>query len=101
MVAAPHEQARQIEAMVGVQMRQQHVDRTGVGVPLQRTQHTATEVDYQRRGIRRPKQIARCGRIRTDHTARAAEHGYSHGHYCAMPNSTMEKTSPLWCDQNL
>ena len=45
VVAPPHEQAGQIEAVVGVQMRQQHVHRVGVGVALQRAEHTTTEVE--------------------------------------------------------
>ena len=96
MVAAPDEQPRHVEAMIGVQVRQQHVNRTRIGVPLQRAEHASTEVDHQGRRIRCPQQITRCRRIRANDAPGAAQHGNSHGHYCAMPGSTMEKTSPHW-----
>ena len=85
VIAAPDEQPGQVEAVIGVQMRQQHVDRTRVGVPLQRAEHASTEVDHQWRSVRRPQQITRCRRVRADDAPGAAQHGYSHGHYCAMP----------------
>ena len=52
MVAAPDEQAGQIEAVVGVQMRQQHAHGAGIGVPLQRAEHAAAEVDRPAVGCR-------------------------------------------------
>jgi len=45
MVSAPYEQAGQIKAVVCVQVRQQDVHGVGVGVPLQGTQHAATEIE--------------------------------------------------------
>src|SRR6185295_11213915 len=45
MVSAPYEQAGQIKAVVCVQVRQQNVHGVGVGVPLQGTQHAATEIE--------------------------------------------------------
>ena len=48
MVAPPHEQAGQIQAVVGVQVRQQDLHFAGIGVALQRSQDAAAEVDHQR-----------------------------------------------------
>jgi hypothetical protein len=87
--------------MVGVQMGKQHLHVAGICMPLQRAQHAPAEVENQRRSVRRSEQITRRGRIRTHYAAGAAEDGYSHGHYCAMPNTSLPKTSPHWCDQNL
>ena len=43
--APPDEQAGQIQTVVGVQMRQQDVDLTGVGVALQGPENPTAEVD--------------------------------------------------------
>lgn len=43
--------------MVRMQMRQQHMHRRGIRVPLQRAEHTPAEVDNQRRCVRRSEQI--------------------------------------------
>src|ERR1700739_1378794 len=77
-------------------MRQQHVHRPRIGVPLHRSEYPPTEVDDCRRGVRPPEQISRCRRVRADDAPGAAQDGYSHGHYCAMPDITMEKTWPHW-----
>ena len=95
MVAAPDEQSRQVKAVIGVQVRQQNVDRTRIGVPLQRAEYATTEVDHQGRSIRGPEQITRCRRIRANDAPGAAQHGNSHGHYCAMPSGLVLKTSTL------
>src|SRR5262245_34771105 len=94
MVPTPDVQAGHVQTVVRMQMRQQHLHGAGIRVALQRAEDAAAEVKDQRWGVRRPEQITRRGRIRTDHTTRAAEHGYSHGHYCAMPSSRMSKTLP-------
>ena len=57
MVAPPNEQPGQVEAMVGVQVRQQDVHRVGVGVALQRAEHAASEIDDQRQGVGRGQQV--------------------------------------------
>ena len=80
MVAPPDEQAGKIEAVVGMQVRQQYVHRVGVGVALQRTEHAAAEVDDQWRGVGRGQQIPGRWRIRPDNTAGATEYGDSHAH---------------------
>ena len=80
MVAAPNEKARQIEAMVGVQVRKQDVYRVGIGVALKRAEHTAPEIDDHRRGIGRAQEVPGCWRIRPDNTAGATEYGDSHTH---------------------
>ena len=53
MVTPPNKEARQIEAMVGVQMRKQDVHRVRIGVALKRAEHTAPEIDGKRRGVGR------------------------------------------------
>ncbi|SHT15407.1 Uncharacterised protein [Mycobacteroides abscessus subsp. abscessus] len=59
MIAAPHEQAGQVQAVIGVQVRQQDRDRSRVGKTLQRAQDTATEVDDQRWRIRCRQEVTR------------------------------------------
>jgi hypothetical protein len=71
------------------------VDRPRIGMPLQRAEHASAEVDDQRRSVRCPQQVTRCRRIRADDAPRAAEHGNSHGHYCAMPGVMLLKTSAV------
>jgi len=95
VVAAPDEQPGQIQAVVGVQVRQQHMHRSRVDVPLQGAQHPAAEVDNQRWRVRRLQQVSRCRRVRTHHTPGAAEHGQSHVPYCAMFAAAMTKTPAL------
>ncbi len=56
VVAPPHEQAGQVEAVVGMQVREQHVHRVGIGVTLQRAEHSAPEIDDQRRRVGGGKQ---------------------------------------------
>ena len=80
VVAPPHEQAGQVQTVVGVQVREQHMDRVGVGVTLQRAKHSTPEIDDQRRSVRGGKQVARSWRIRPDNTAGATEYGDSHAH---------------------
>ena len=80
MVAAPDEQPGQVEAMVGVQVRQQDVYRVGVGMTLQRAEHAAAEIDRKRRGVRRAQQVPGRWRIWPDNTAGATEYGDSHAH---------------------
>ena len=80
VIAPPHEQAGQIQAVVGVQMREQDMHGVGVGVALQRAKHSAAEIDDQRRGVRGGEQVARRWRIRPDNTAGATEYGDSHAH---------------------
>ncbi len=93
MVTPPHKKSRQVQTMVRMQMRQQHMHRRGIRVPLQRAEHTPAEVDNQRRCVRRSEQIPRRRRIRPHDATGASEHGYPHGHYCAMPDTTMRNTS--------
>ena len=80
VIAPPHEQAGQVEAVVGVQVREQDMHRVGVGMALQRAQHSAAEIDDQRRRVRCGQQITRRWRIRPDNTAGATEYGDSHAH---------------------
>ena len=80
MVAPPDEQAGQVEAMVGVQVRQQDVHRVRIGVALKRTEHTTPEIDDQRRGVGRGQEVPGRWRIRPDNTAGATEYGDSHAH---------------------
>ncbi len=80
VIAPPHEQAGQVQAVVGMQMREQHMHRVGVGMALQRAEHSAAEVDDQRRRVGRGQQIAGRWRIRPDNTAGATEYGDSHAH---------------------
>ena len=80
MIAPPDEQAGQVEAVVGVQVREQHMHRVGVGVTLQGAKHSTAEIDAQRRGVRGGKEVARSWRIRPDNTAGATEYGDSHVH---------------------
>lgn len=58
VVAPPHEKPGEIEAVIGMQMRQQHVHGVGVGRGSKGSEHTTTEVEYQRWGVRRGDQIS-------------------------------------------
>ena len=66
--------------MVGVQVRQQDMHRVGVGVALQRAEHTAAEIDDQRRRVGCGQEVPGRWRIRPDNTAGATEYGDSHAH---------------------
>jgi hypothetical protein len=80
MVAPPDEQAGKVEAVVGVQVRQQDVHRVGVRMALQRAEYAAAEIDDQRRSVGGGQQIPGRWRIRPDDTAGATEYGDSHSH---------------------
>jgi hypothetical protein len=66
--------------VVGVQVRQQHLDVVGIGVSLQRAEHAAAEVDHQWRGVGRGEEISGRRRIRPGNATGATEHGDSHAH---------------------
>ena len=80
MIAPPNEKPRKVEAMIGMQVREQNVHRVGIGVALKRAEHTAPEIDDQWRGVRRAQEVPGCWRIRPDNTAGATEYGDSHAH---------------------
>ena len=80
MIAPPDEQAGKVEAVVGMQVRKQHMHRVGVRVALQRTQYAAAEIDDEWRGVGRSQQVPGRWRIRPDNTAGATEYGDSHAH---------------------
>ena len=52
VVAPPDEQSRQVQAVIGVQVRQQDVHFAGIRVALQRTEYSAAEIDHQRGRVR-------------------------------------------------
>ncbi len=78
MVTTPDEQAGKVEAMVGVKMRQQNMHRVGVCMALQRTKHSAAEIDDKGGRVGCAQQIPGRWRIRPDNTAGATEYGDSH-----------------------
>jgi hypothetical protein len=80
VVTTPHEQTGKVQAMVGVQMRKQHMHRVGVCMALQRTENSAAEIDNKRRRVGCSQQIPGRWRIRPDNTAGATEYGDSHTH---------------------
>jgi hypothetical protein len=80
VVAPPNEEAGKVEAMIGMQVRQQYVHRVRIRMALQRTEYTTAEVNGQRRGFGRRQQIPGRWRIRPDNTAGATEYGDSHAH---------------------
>jgi hypothetical protein len=45
VVPPPHEQAGQVQAVICVQVREQHMHRVGVGMALQRAEDSTPEVD--------------------------------------------------------
>ena len=94
MVAAPYEESRQIQTVVGVQVGKQYADGAGVGVPLQRAEHAPTEVDGEWRGMRCRHQVTRSRRIWPGDTTGTAQYGDSHAHKLAMPDERVTKTSP-------
>jgi hypothetical protein len=61
VIAPPDEQARQIQQDVGVQMREQDIDGARIGVALQRTQHSAAEVEHHRYRVGLGQQISDAG----------------------------------------
>ena len=74
------QQAGKIEAVVGVQMRQQDVHRVRIGMALQRTEHASAEIEHQRRRVGRGDEVSGRRRIWTDNTAGTTEYGDSHAH---------------------
>ena len=63
-----------------MQMRQQHMHRVGVGVALQCAEHSATEIEDQRRRVGCAQEVPGRWRIGPDNTAGATEYGDSHAH---------------------
>jgi hypothetical protein len=92
MVAAPDEQPGQIQAVVSVQMREKDAHGSGVGVPLQRSKHSATEVDGEWWGVRRGDEVPRSRRIRSGDATGTPQYGDSHAHQLAMPDHRTTKT---------
>jgi hypothetical protein len=80
MVSPPDEQAREVQTMVGVEVRQQNMNSIGIRMTLKCAEYSAAEIDHQRRGVGRTQKIPRRWRIRPDNTAGATEYGDSHAH---------------------
>jgi hypothetical protein len=61
MVAAPHEQTGNIEAVIGVQMRKQNAHVTRIDITLQRPEDAGPEIENDRRGLLFFQEVTRRG----------------------------------------
>jgi hypothetical protein len=93
VITTPDEQTGKVETVVGMKMGKQNAHGAGIGVTLQRAEHTATEVDGQRRSVRSRYQVARSRRIWPGDATGTAQYGDSHAHQLAMPDKRVTKTS--------
>jgi hypothetical protein len=80
MVPAPNEQPGQIKTVVGMKVGEKNVNRVGVGMALQRSEHSTAEVDRKRRGVWCGQEVSGRWRIGPDNAAGATENGDSHAH---------------------